>query len=173
MYVILDPVACACQYPDGQLLLCPFAHNSFIGPPRSAILKVLVTLTKNPPSDPRQDSLTPYGKVRAAPVLGTYSMLFVRVSARSSFAANRLLWGSPTLLGQAPCPVGRLARRHRGMEFRLPCHPGQGALEQLSIAGDARKKRKREKESWVSPGKARQHRPDIGPSCLPEAGRAV
>lgn len=127
------------------MLLCPFARNSFIGPPRSASLKVLVTLTKkNPPSDPRQDTSTPSGKVRAAPVLGTYSILFVPVSARSSFAANRLLWGSPTLLGQAPCPVGRLARRHRGMEFRLS--PATQAKEPWSNSLLRETQRKKSKE---------------------------
>jgi hypothetical protein len=36
------------------MLLCPFARNSFIGPPRSASLKVLVTLTKKKTLRPTQ-----------------------------------------------------------------------------------------------------------------------
>ncbi|PTB40776.1 hypothetical protein M441DRAFT_47288 [Trichoderma asperellum CBS 433.97] len=83
------------QAADIRYLECPWLVllRSFIGLPRNASadlgvsLNVLVgTLTRNPPSGPRQDN----GKVPAAPVLGTYcsplSILFVRASARSSYS---------------------------------------------------------------------------------------
>lgn len=109
-------------------------------------LKVLVgTLTKNPPSDPRQDT-TPSGKVRAAPVPGTY-MYTPYSLCEYPHAAH-----SPQIACSGALPPS-FARRHARLGGSL------NATEEWNSASPAtrtlycreRREREKEKESWVSP----------------------